>query len=195
MCRPAILLQSLGVDAPLLIAQLDPVARERVLSLYVHEGDWEGVSVRLDPSGGVRDVVYWAHGKPVVDRQSMRQTIDGIDRIVVDVAMGSHACGRAREHGPGAHVLDPAARLLAEMFAGPTGTNWRTWRNLRPAGSAAWYGFGGAWGRPRLPPVGSLARRRFQAMDIWVESTGPLGPGPAKLARNHQALRSTAAGS
>jgi hypothetical protein len=183
----AVPVQALGVESMDLISQLDPHVQDLIASLYVHEGDWEGISVRLDPVGAFQEAVYWAHGKPVADPRPERQVIEGVDRIVVEVARGSHACGRPTADGASAPPANPVQRLRAEAFAGTTGANWRTWDHLRPARLQAWYGFGGGWGRPRLPPVGSLDRRSFGSMDIWVESTGPLGPGPLKLDRNRGA--------
>lgn len=183
----ALPVQALGIEGMNLISQLDPHVQDLIGSTYVHEGDWEGISVRLTVSGESQGALYWAHGKAIVDPQPVHQVIDSVPRVVVDVARGSHACGRPTDQGANALLLDPARRLLAEAFAGSTGANWRTWQRLRPVRSSAWYGFGGAWGRPRLPPVGSLDRRRFGSMDIWVESTGPLGPGPLKLDRNRKA--------
>ena len=178
--------QLFGVDGSRLLEQLDPVERERVASLYVHEGDWEGISVELDRAGSLRKFMYWAHGKPVIDNQPVTQRVDASDRFVVEVGIGSHACGRPGTLQPGGDNL--AGRLLPEVFSGSTGTEWRTWSHIRPAASAPWYAFGGAWGRPRLPPVGLLVRHRVQSMDLWIESTGPLGPGPEKLTRNGVAL-------
>jgi hypothetical protein len=183
--------QFLGLEAAALIAQLDPAAQERLHSLYVHEGDWEGVSVRVDQTGAVTEVVYWAHGHAIVDRSPVVENVDHVERIVAEIARASHACARPTPIETIAPRVRGAQGLLTEALPGANGAVWRTWDNLRPVRGAGWYGFGGAWGRARLPPVGSMDRRRLGGLDLWLQSTGPLGPGPTKRDRNREALALT----
>ena len=156
--------------------------REIAASHYVHQGDWEAVSVEVDRAGELDRLAFWGHGAPVVRRAhevTIRKEAGG-DHVEALVAVGSHAsypdlesADRHKEAVP-----DPSRR-----------SEWRTWQNLSPAPEqTAWYGFGGAWGRPRLPPIGRLRWREFRGLDLWKESTGPLGPGPAKLSQQAAAL-------
>jgi hypothetical protein len=57
--------QLLDRETQAFIGQLDPLEQERIASLYVHEGGWEGISVEVSTPGVLQRVIYWGHGHPV----------------------------------------------------------------------------------------------------------------------------------
>lgn len=128
----------------------------------VHEGDWESVSVILDPAGAPLTVALSAHCS------GTRRAWSGVQRAgthpVVYVALGSHA----NYFGPGRHPHDPAcwprevrdvvrAFRLADRTA--RGTTIRLRLARVTATSPSWMTFAGAWGEtgylhfPNNPPV------------------------------------------
>lgn len=186
---PVVLLaQLVGADCAEIIKQLDPAEQERIASLYVHEGDWEGVSVEVDETGSLRKILYWGHGLPLVSRadEVKFEHYDGQPRWHVRIAVGSHASAPAESAARS--WLSFRERLQSERFAEQERVFWPTWVNLEPANEQPWYGFGGSWGRPRLAPFGTMSSRRFASFDLWKESTGPLGPSEFKLASNAAAI-------
>jgi hypothetical protein len=186
---PVVLLgQLVGADCAEIIEQLDPAEQERIASLYVHEGDWEGVSVEVDERGLLRRVLYWGHGLPLVSSadEVRFEHYDGQPRWQLRTAIGSHASAPAEEAARSG--LSLRERLQSERFAEEEQVLWQTWVNLQPANEQPWYGFGGSWGRPRLAPFGTMSSRRFASFDLWKESTGPLGPSAFKLASNAAAI-------
>lgn len=158
---------------------LDAVAANVAMRRYIHEGDWEAVSVEIDPDHELRRTIFWGHGKPLVRTAEETNLLaeDGGGHVGALVAVGSHAT-----------VPDvQSAEHYKEIVGGPS--LWRTWKNLRPAPDQdLWYGFGGAWGRVRVAPAGRLRWRYLKGLDLWKETTGPLGPGPLKLADQAAAL-------
>jgi hypothetical protein len=161
------------------IGVLAPRGNAAAARRYIHEGDWEGVSVELDARDELQRVAYWGHGAPIVR-----------DRDGVEIVEGTHVVGLAAV-GSHATVPDEAAAGIhgERLSTGDDFGEWRTWEDLRPAPEQKlWYGFGGAWGRCRLAPIGRLPVRRLGRLDTWPASTGPLGPGPLKLAEQGGAL-------
>lgn len=182
--------QAFNSDTRKLLATLDPLEQERMLSFYVHEGDWEGISVDLDTHLQPLRLLYWAHGAPIVFARDQTPvvTVEDEQRFAVLVALGSHASlpdltKRNRPTGK--------AALEEEELPCSDSPTWRTWTDLRSAQLEPWYGFGGAWGRARMMPLGGSERRTFPGndKDLWIESTGPLGPSILKAAANADSLK------
>jgi hypothetical protein len=137
----------------------------------VHEGDWESVSVILDPRAQPFAVALSAHCKGS-QRRWQRVAKRGA-RPLVYVALGSHA----NYFGPGTHRHDAACwppetrdivralNLVDRTGAGPT---------IRPrlvrvtATSPSWMAFAGAWGE-----TGYL---HFPNNDPVAYGAGPRGP-------------------
>jgi hypothetical protein len=181
--------QLLDRDTQAFIGQLDPLEQERIASLYVHEGDWEGISVEVSTPGVLQRVIYWGHGHPVTLKASQVPTEphQGMPRLTVLTAIGSHA---SMPPASGSVTASPNVlqRLQEEVLPGDDAVVWKTWTDLRPVRAQPWYGFGGAWGRPRLAPLGTLDQRRLHQFDLWREATGPLGPSRLKLSKNRESL-------
>ena len=163
-------------------------------SKIAHEGDWERISVLLEPHWQGRSLEFFtpvsarfhAH-EGSVDVPWDELELEGRTHPVAYSAVGSHATYPA----PGIH--ESTAKLGKrdaiteddEAIACGDCPQWRTWREhftlpasgrvvpLLNARLQPWYGFGGAWGR-----VGPDSGR-----------TGPLGPSIYKLtARERQAV-------
>jgi hypothetical protein len=102
---------------------------------FMHEGDWERITVFLDADRQPTSAFYYSHHAGAPSAWSSLELDDG--HPVVYSAEGSHASFTR----PG----DP----LDLVDAG--GPRWETWHNLVDARSRPWFGFGGAWGR--LGPI------------------------------------------
>jgi len=122
-----------------------------------HQGDWESLTLELDPSDPLRPpraIAIFQHGQPQPLPLEQAETQDG--HIRVYSARGSHAT-----------LPHPAPQQpTANGDLCTAGRLWRTWTtsnglvNLHDATKANWYGFGGAWG----------------AVGSHDDLTGPLGP-------------------
>jgi hypothetical protein len=118
-----------------------------------HQGDWEHVTVFLDPKNELGDplsVGFAAHGKKSSVAWADVDQEDG--RLVVYSGLGSHAS-----------MPKPGYNWETGDFSDANGLRWRTWEQVEPV-RQSWWGYGGAWGR--AGEVGDL--------------TGPLGPSPYK---------------
>jgi hypothetical protein len=118
-----------------------------------HEGDWERVTIFLDPEDELADpraVNFDAHGEKSHVAWADVDKEDG--RLVVYSGLGSHASLPKRGY-----------RWKSGDYGAGDGLRWQTWEQLEPV-RQAWWGYGGAWGR--AGEVGDL--------------TGPLGPSPYK---------------
>jgi hypothetical protein len=140
------------------------------LTREVHQGDWEGVTYGF-AGDEPRTVELHQHADTVT--VPFRQLEAVGDRAKLYSALRSHATVGSLEDA-GAEAVSAA------------GEPWRPGADLiRDAMLEPWYGFGGAWGQTRLPPIGAHdARTRAivsrVGFDIWEEATGPLGPSPFK---------------
>jgi hypothetical protein len=155
-----------------------PPGPEMLLNQFVHEGDWERISVLLEPRPGHRyapiSVRYHFHEESRdVPWYAVRKVAaeDGgtPTHPVVYIAKASHASyPRAGEYEEERRILG-GRRVTArdDAIACSQCPQWRTWERLESATRAPWYGFGGAWGN-----IGPDAGR-----------TGPLGPSPRKTCR------------
>lgn len=123
---------------------------------FDHEGDWERISIRLDSEERAVTVAYFEHSGYCTRSWSRAGKHDG--HPLAYSARGTHATY------PRAGTF-PIAHGLATDTAG-RGTGWATYRRLANARDQGWFGYGGAWGE-----VGEGS-----------DSTGPLGPSPAKSA-------------
>lgn len=129
-----------------------------------HEGDWENISIRLEPIAGQQwrpvQVYYAKHGnKPLLVLkhpdlvswdQAYRVSLPAGPRLAVFSAKGTHA-----SYGNGVHPWEFADQIDRD------GPRWGTWKQLRFLWSQSWARYCGAWGR-----VGAVS-----------DTTGPLGPG------------------
>jgi hypothetical protein len=118
-----------------------------------HEGDWERVTVFLDPEDELADpraINFDAHGEKSQVAWADVDKEDG--RFVVYSGLGSHAS-----------LPKPGYRWKSGDVGAANGLRWQTWEQLETV-RQAWWGYGGAWGR--AGSVGDL--------------TGPLGPSPYK---------------
>jgi hypothetical protein len=178
---------ALGPGAARLIKSLDPATQERIASLYVHEGDWEGITVELDGGGQPRRIAYWGHGHPIV--ADMTTAIGSGNRINVLVGRCSHASFPGTSQVSNSELKSVlAARYLEEILPGDNDATWDTRNDLRSVVDQPWYGFGGSWGTPRLAPFGLVTPRRVKSFDLWKEATGPLGPSRMKTESQVKAL-------
>ncbi len=144
--------------------------RERI----AHEGDWERVSVLLEPASGKGGDLY----EPVSVRFHFHN--ESVDVPWSDAELvGTHPVAYSA-HGshatypvpgtfesvlrPGEHDLFTARDVALACADCP---QWETWKGatLKPVQLQSWYGFGGAWGRA----------------DKNAGFTGPLGPSRYKL--------------
>lgn len=160
----------------------EPPGPDPAMNAFVHEGDWERISVRLaklEPQDSDRYLPlsaryhYHDHSREI-PWYAVRRVVGGTGadqggatHPVVYSAEGSHASyWRAGRYEA---VYEPGGRrLLAvhdDAIACPDCPQWHTWKLTRPVRAELWYGFGGAWGK-----VGASAA-----------TTGPLGPSPYKL--------------
>lgn len=159
-----------------------PPGHDDAMRLFVHEGDWERISVRLAKLGPENSGRYlplsaryhyhehsreipWYAVERVVGGSGVEQGVP--THPVVYSAKGSHASyWRAGRYES---VYAPRGKPLVaaddNAIACPRCPQWRTWKIIRSARNELWYGFGGAWGR-----VGASAA-----------TTGPLGPSRYKL--------------
>ena len=122
-------------------------------SYLCHQGDWEHVTLFLNPENELADpltVGFDAHGKK--SRAHWEQLDEEDGRLVVYSGRGSHAS-----------LPKPGSHWKTGDVGDVGGLRWRTWNWLEPV-TQDWWGFGGAWGR--VGEVGDL--------------TGPLGPSPYK---------------
>jgi hypothetical protein len=138
---------------------------------YVHEGDWEGLAVVTHGSSPVGVHFRTHHDGEMLRWSSACDTSrwSGVPpgRPLAQMAPLSHAC-----YPPGCTQSDD------DPLPGPSdATEYVDMADtLLPASLQDWYGFGGAWGAPRLPDV-------FDE-DVGInpadELTGPLGPCPPR---------------
>jgi hypothetical protein len=138
----------------------------------VHQGDWEGITVVLDPEGEPSHAIYRAHAEHALVAWGDVPRRDDT-RPVILCARGSHASYAAE------------GRLSREyndvLAAGRRAVTWDAGEALLPAREQPWYGYGGSWGDPDLD-------NSWFRVDLPVASkefSGPLGPSPFKpLARD-----------
>jgi hypothetical protein len=128
------------------------------ISAAAHEGDWEHISVHLDPEDQPFEIAYFAHGKAPLSllwREAPR--------------LGTHPVVFSAQ---GSHASYPRAAVYRSNFdVTRVGLLWPTWDLLVDARLQPWYGYGGAWGVPASQAV----------PDKWAsEFTGPLGPSKYK---------------
>jgi hypothetical protein len=102
---------------------------------FMHEGDWERITVFLDADERPTSAFYYAHHGGAPSPWNTLEVDDG--HPVVYSADGSHASF--------SRPFD-ALDLLD-----PDGPRWQTWENLVDVREQPWFGFGGAWGR--LGPI------------------------------------------
>lgn len=142
-----------------------------------HEGEWERITVVLSPTNHATGVTYFQHlcnGEEVswatmTDGDPANGEVTQTTHPVVYSANGSHASFK--------NLVDlGAVGITGCKFKGPInqglydvtddgGHVWPTWKNLRDATKAPWYGYGGAWG------------------EVGANATGPLGPPCYTLAK------------
>jgi hypothetical protein len=133
-----------------------------------HEGDWEGIAVRLDPASRATEVAYFQHncGPETYSWPRMRENgyLSQGTHPVAFVANGSHAT--YPEAPTGGTVKYPCKGERQNPYpawdrVSGAGPRWEAWRyGLADAEQKPWYGFGGAWGRA----------------GAFKFTTGPLGP-------------------
>jgi alpha-tubulin suppressor-like RCC1 family protein/PKD repeat protein len=132
------------------------------VTLQAHQSDWEHVVVKLDARGVLSRVAFFYHGCQFIlarDATERWKLTNGPEQggLVLDthpmgwVAQGSHGTyWKSRAPGPVDDLFDPSLRCLrGPDDAASGGREWRTWQgDLVRLGtsSAAWYGYGGAWG-------------------------------------------------
>lgn len=138
------------------------------MELFAHEGDWEGISVKLDQNDLPVEVAYFAHGKAprrVAWSQAPKSFGEHPD---VYSAKGSHASyPEAGAHGMNAEGEVPlVGNYIWVNDYTARGEPWRTWNNLRDVRKQAWYGYGGTWGE--------------MCGGLFCASQGPLGPSGYK---------------
>jgi hypothetical protein len=128
-----------------------------------HEGDWEGISIKLDRQDAPVSVAYFAHGEKVAPLPwAMVKKLGG--HPIVFSALGSHASYTTAGDQPNYDVTG----------GGPI---WATWLLIADVRVQPWHGYGGAWGVARVVP--RLVRQIAGRLDLKVgegEFTGPLGP-------------------
>jgi len=114
---------------------------------FMHEGDWERITVYLGAGGEAVGAAYYQHhgAQPLKWREL--ELAEG--RPVVYSAQGSHAS------------LPHTKDLLDAADA--KGRVWRTWENLEDV-HQSWFGFGGGWGRlgPIADATGPLGPSRWK---------------------------------
>ena len=138
----------------------------------VHEGDWEGMTVRFTGDQPT-SVELHQHGRAAP--LPLSALAHEGDRPIVYCARGTHAT-----------VGTPATAGAEEVAA--DGPRWAPGpERILDVTTQPYYGFGGAWGRRRRPPLGDLDEtlrtlvRWVSGYDVWEEATGPLGPSVYKL--------------
>jgi hypothetical protein len=139
--------------------------------VFNHEGDWEKISIELDPrTNRARRVALFQHdGHCVLDFKDVKGYRGHPE---VYAAIGTHAT----YPGPGNWPL-PAGQVDRTADGGQ---RWETYRREADV-HQPWYNFGGAWGQVggTVTPPGGTSLQAFQS-----ERTGPLGPrsiDPPKL--------------
>lgn len=141
------------------------------LVLQSHEGDWEGISIQLDPTDAPLNVFYYSHGEGEQRSWIETEKLPGTDHPVVYTAVGSHAS----YPNAGLHCVFLCGDFDVASSNGPA---WETWNSLADVTVQPWYGYGGAWGEVgdgiTIPDIGSILGGDF---------TGPLGPSPWKNSR------------
>jgi hypothetical protein len=136
----------------------------------IHQGDWEGVTFEFEDETPIA-VTLHQHGKARRVAYTELENPDG--RVVLYCGKGSHSTVASPETA-GAEIVTR------------DGLRWQPDDDhVRDVWLEPWYGFGGAWGQTRLPPLGTLGSGKRNAVrafgfDVWEESTGPLGPSPYK---------------
>jgi hypothetical protein len=145
---------------------------------YLHEGDWEEVSVRLNPAGKPIAVALSQHNLGV-NRPWARTLREG-SHPVVYVAIGSHANYFSR----GFHGAETIPHVVPTRFSGvplPEPDFTAAQATVRaPAvvdvtGGAPWLSFAGAWGDGSY----ILARQRSTSRTYTRLRIGDSPPGPA----------------
>lgn len=130
-----------------------------------HEGDWERITVRLNPkNNAATHVAFWNHGGYCTRRwKEVTKTKRG--HPVVFSALGSHASYPAAGNYP----ID-VPNFPDQTDRTDSGRKWLTWHHRRNVDSASegWYGYGGAWGE-----VG-------RSGPAQADFSGPLGPSSYK---------------
>ena len=144
-----------------------------------HEGEWEGLSIKLDPAGSPTHVFYNTHHDGILVGWDEVPKTDGTHPQAFSAL--------------GAHASYPTADTWPTQFGDDvtgSGLRWTTWESptsLVEVTDQDWYGFGGAWGgiqllnkwfalpklkkelEDELPfPLGFL--------DVGSNFVGPLGP-------------------
>jgi cysteine-rich repeat protein len=131
-----------------------------------HEGDWENVTIKLDPDRNVPvAMAFFAHGHPTVvpwDKVQRAGT-----HPVVYSAKGTH--------GSYTHVGSHDTAGPDFVFEDQTdadGMTWKTERKLKEVRKQGWWWFGGGWGE-----VSYMSPNTFVPPSDY---SGPLGPSRYK---------------
>lgn len=132
--------------------------------LCCHEGEWEGLSIKLDESGQpVEAFLNQHHWGMRIDWDDLTK-VDGTHPVVYS-ARGAHATYPASGDWPVSGLTDVAR----------AGKRWDTWDGpILDVKEQLWWGFGGGWGD-------ILAANKIPT---WIPSisgnnyVGPLGPSP-----------------
>lgn len=128
-----------------------------------HEGDWEGISIKLDSKDSAVAARFFAHGEKVAG-VPWGQVRKLENHPIVFSALGSHASYPTR-----------AGQANLDVTQG--GPIWATWLLIADARVQPWYGYGGAWGvARRVPRTVRIIAGRFGKKVGPGEFTGPIGP-------------------
>ena len=104
-----------------------------------HQGDWERITVCLDPDERPVSVVYHRHNT------NRARTWTLVPKF------GTHPVVYSAQ---GSHAAYPSAGTNTEFGAHDRrdeGPIWKTWQNVTNVLDEKWYGYGGSWGIPPGP--------------------------------------------
>ncbi|WP_152365355.1 hypothetical protein [Microlunatus speluncae] len=132
-----------------------------------HEGDWERVTVVIDPSGKADGVVFSQHRKKC--RMAWPEVAGKDGHPVVYAAVGTHGSYPVGDARYAMHVEPLPDQEVLEDETSTKGEQWKTWDTLREVKAEPWWGYGGGWGE-----VGSGIPKLSELQ------TGPAGPSTYK---------------